>query len=97
MAKGYWVARVDVSNADAYTEYRRLNAIAFEKFGGRFLVRGPAGHVAKGTPRLHNVVLEFADYETALACYNSAEYTAARVYLDQVGEIDLIIVPGFDG
>jgi uncharacterized protein (DUF1330 family) len=96
-AKGYWIARVDVDNADAYARYRDLNAIAFEKYGGRFIVRGPAGKVAKGVPRKHNVVIEFKDYATALACYESPEYTAARVHLDQVGEIDLVVVPGYVG
>ncbi len=96
-AKGYWVARVDVANAEAYARYRDLNAIAFEKYGARFLVRGPAGKVAKGQARQHNVVLEFKDYDTALACYESPEYQAAKVFLDQVGEIDLVIVPGHAG
>lgn len=96
-AKGYWVARVDVKNAEAYARYRELNAVAFSKYGAKFLVRGPAGKVAKGVARQHNVVLEFADYDTALACYESPEYQAARVFLDQVGEIDLVIVPGFAG
>jgi uncharacterized protein (DUF1330 family) len=95
--KGYWVARVDVANEDAYQRYRALNSIAFEKYGARFIVRGPAGKVAKGTPRKHNVVLEFKDYETALACYESPEYQAAKVFLDQVGEVDLVIVPGHAG
>jgi uncharacterized protein (DUF1330 family) len=96
-AKGYWVARLDVTNQEAYQKYRGLNAIAFAKFGGRFIVRGPAGLVAKGTPRQHNVVIEFPDYETAIACYNSPEYQAAKVYLDQVGEIDLVICAGYAG
>ena len=30
----------------------------------------------EGSSRSRNVVLEFKDYETALACYNSPEYTA---------------------
>jgi uncharacterized protein (DUF1330 family) len=42
-------------------------------------------------------VLEFADYDTALACYESPEYQAAKVFLDQVGDIDLVIVQGFEG
>ena len=92
--KGYWIARADVSNPEAYAQYRALNAAIFEKYGARFLVRGPAGHVVTGTTRTHNVVLEFADYDTALACYHSPEYQAAKVYLDQVGEIDLVIVEG---
>lgn len=95
MAKAYWIARVDVTNEEAYARYRALNAAAFEKFGARFLVRGPAGKVVKGTPRKHHVVLEFADYDTALACYESPEYQAAKVFLDQVGEMDLVIVPGY--
>lgn len=95
--RGYWIARVDVTNPDAYGRYRELNAIAFQKYGGRFIVRGPAGKVARGSARKHNVVLEFKDYDTALACYESPEYQAARVFLDQVGEIDLVIVPGYQG
>ncbi len=51
MTKGYWVARVDVSDEAAYARYRELNAIAFQKYGAKFLVRGPAGKVAKGTPQ----------------------------------------------
>jgi uncharacterized protein (DUF1330 family) len=95
--KGYWVARVDVSNTEAYARYRELNAIAFAKYGAKFIVRGPAGKVARGTARAHNVVIEFKDYETALACYESPEYQAAKVFLDQVGDTDLVIVAGFAG
>lgn len=97
MAKGYWLARLDVSDPDAYARYRELNGIAFAKYGGRFIVRGPAGLVAMGEPRAHNVVLEFDSYDAALACYHSPEYTAAKTYLAKVGAIDLVIVPGYEG
>ena len=97
MTKGYWIARVDVENREEYERYRALNAIAFAKFGARFVVRGPAGKVVKGTPRQHNVVIEFTDYATAIACYESAEYQAAKQHLDKVGETDLVIVEGFAG
>ena len=30
----------------------------------------------EGSSRSRNVVIEFADYETALACYSSPEYAA---------------------
>jgi uncharacterized protein (DUF1330 family) len=97
MAKGYWVARVDVDNAEAYDRYRVLNGKAFAKFGAKFIVRGPAGRVVKGTPRKHNVVIEFESYEQALACYDSAEYQAALVHLTDVGPTDLVIVGGYEG
>lgn len=96
MARGYWIARVDVADEEAYGRYRALNGIAFAKFGGKFIVRGPAEKIAKGSARKHNVVVEFKDLDTALACYESAEYQAAKVFLDQVGEVDLIIVPGYE-
>jgi uncharacterized protein (DUF1330 family) len=97
MPKGYWVARVDVEDADAYDRYRALNVKAFAKFGGRFLVRGPAGRVVKGAPRKHNVVIEFDSYEKAVACSESAEYQAAMEHLKDVGPTDLVIVEGYEG
>ncbi|MGL5116520.1 MAG: DUF1330 domain-containing protein [Beijerinckiaceae bacterium] len=97
MAKGYWIARVDVDDDNAYARYRELNSKAFAKFGARFVVRGPAGVVAKGTPRKHNVVIEFDSYAQAMACYESPEYQAALVFLKDVGPTDLVIVEGYDG
>jgi uncharacterized protein (DUF1330 family) len=96
-AKGYWIARVDVDDEAAYTTYRSLNALAFAKFGGRFIARGPAVKVAKGTPRKHNVVIEFPSLEVAEACYASPEYQAALVHLAKVGEVDLVIIGGYAG
>src|SRR6202047_272446 len=69
MAKGYWIARIDFHNPDGYKEYVAQNGAVFAKYGGRFLVRG-GQHVAKeGSSRTRNVVIEFRDYETAIACY----------------------------
>jgi uncharacterized protein (DUF1330 family) len=78
MPKGYWIARVDVSDPAGYQEYVAANAAAFSKYGARFVVRGGRSEAPEGTPRSRNVVLEFKDYDTALACYHSPEYTAAR-------------------
>ncbi len=97
IAKGYWIARVDVDNTEAYERYRALNGKAFAKFGARFIVRGAAGKVVKGTPRKHNVVIAFDSYATALACYDSPEYQAALEYLKDVGPTDLVIIEGYAG
>ena len=40
MPKGYWIAHVDVHNHESYAKYREANALAFDKFGARFIVRG---------------------------------------------------------
>jgi uncharacterized protein (DUF1330 family) len=97
MAKGYWIAGVDVTDAEGYKEYVAANAAAFAKYGGRFIVRGGRFEAPEGKPRSRNVVLEFKDYDTALACYHSPEYAAAMALRDGRAEADLIIIEGYDG
>ena len=46
MAKGYWIARVDVKNEEGYKPYAAANPAIFKKYGGRFLVRGGKFDVA---------------------------------------------------
>ena len=97
MAKGYWIARVDVTDPEAYQAYVRANAVAFAKFGARFLVRGGPYNAAEGVARARQVVLEFKDYATALACYDSEEYQRAKDLRVKASQVDLVIVEGYDG
>ncbi len=97
MPKAYWIARVDVTDAPAYQGYVAANAAAFKKYGARFIVRGGTFEAPEGTPRARNVVLEFADYATAVACYRSPEYAAAKAHRDGAAEADLLIIEGYDG
>lgn len=96
MPKAYWIANMDVSDPDAYEKYKSANAAPFSKYGARFVVRGGAQTVREGTARSRTVVIEFADLETAEACYNSAEYQAAKAIRDDVSQGDLVIVEGYD-
>ncbi len=97
MAKGYWVARVDVHDAEAYKEYVAANGVAFAKYGGRFLVRGGRFEAVAGTNRSRNVVIEFPSYQAALDCWNSPEYQAAKAKQRGGAEVDTIVVEGYDG
>ena len=97
MAKGYWIARVDVTDPDAYQAYVRANAVAFAKFGGRFLVRGGPYKAAEGVARARQVVIEFKDYATALACYESQEYQQAKDLGAKASQSELVIAEGDDG
>ena len=97
MAKGYWVGRVDVHNAEAYKNYVAANGAAFAKFGGRFLVRGGRFEAVLGTSRQRNVVIEFPTYEAALTCWHSPEYQAARAQQEGGADIDLIVIEGYEG
>jgi uncharacterized protein (DUF1330 family) len=97
MAKGYWVAHVDVSDPEAYKAYVAANAKAFSKYGARFLVRGGRFECKEGQVRSRNVVLEFKDYETALACYHSPEYAEAMKYRLAASIGDVMVIEGYDG
>lgn len=96
-AKGYWIARIDVHDPEAYKQYVAANAAVFEKYGARFLVRSGQFENPEGTSRSRNVVLEFDSYQQALDCYQSIDYQRiiglrAR---DEVAEGDMIIVEGY--
>jgi uncharacterized protein (DUF1330 family) len=97
VAKGYWIGRIDVNDEEAYRAYIAANAEAFAKFGARFLVRGGQHDAVEGTARSRNVVIEFPDYQAALACYQSPEYQAAKALRDPVSSGELVIVEGYDG
>ena len=97
MPKGYWVARVDVHDPEVYKDYVAANAAAFAKYGARFLVRGGRSEAPEGTPRSRNVVIEFKDYDTAIACYRSPEYVAAKKLREPASVADLLIIEGYDG
>lgn len=96
MAKGYWIAHVDVDDIETYKNYIAANAAPLAQFGARFLVRGGECQVREGTARARTVVLEFDSYEQAIACYDSVGYQAAKDIRDPVSTGDLVIVKGYD-
>ena len=97
MTKAYWIARVEVANMDGYKEYVAQNGPVFKKYGAKFLVRAGKYENPEGTSRSRNVVIEFKDYDTALACYNSPEYQRLVAIRKPHAENDLVIVEGYDG
>lgn len=96
MPKAYWVARVDVHNEEGYKPYMAANPAIFQKFGAKFIVRGGKFTNPEGASRSRNVVIEFPDYETAMACYNSPEYQANIKVRQPHSLADLIIIEGYD-
>lgn len=97
MAKGYWIVRVSVNNPEGYPGYLAAAKPAFEKFGARFLVRGGSYECMEGQARDRNVVVEFDDYETAMACYQSPEYQAAKKIRNANADADFIVIQGAEG
>jgi uncharacterized protein (DUF1330 family) len=97
MAKAYWIAHVDVADEEGYKPYAAANPAIFKKFGGRFVVRGGKFECPEGASRSRNVVIEFPDYASALACYRSPEYQANIKVRQPHSIADIVIIEGYDG
>ena len=77
MSKGYWVVSITVTDEEPYKRYVAANHAIFEKWRGRFLVRGGTFETVQGQAGARQVVIEFESYEVASGCYRSPEYQAA--------------------
>ena len=81
--KGYWVCIYEkIDNPEKLKQYAIKAKPAVEKYSGKFLVRGGKNRTNEGikTPRI--VVVEFDDYNSAVKCYDSAEYQEAHNILN---------------
>jgi uncharacterized protein (DUF1330 family) len=97
MAKGYWLARLDIRDRETFAEYRKRNAAPIAAFGGRFVVKGGRAETVLGPQRGGNVVVEFDSYSQALACFQSPEYRAASEYLKRSCDvIEFVVAEGIE-
>ena len=77
--KAYWVCVYEkIDNAEKLKEYAVKAKPAIEKFSGKFLVRGGKNRTNDGIESPRTVVVEFPNYNTAVECYDSAEYQEAH-------------------
>lgn len=97
MPKGYWIARVDVTDPEKYKAYIAANAAPLRRFGARFLVRAGRFENPEGASRSRNVVIEFPSYQAALDCWHSADYQEAVKLRLPVSTIDMVVIEGYDG
>jgi uncharacterized protein (DUF1330 family) len=97
MPKGYWIARVDVTDDEKYKAYLQANAKPLKMFGARFIVRAGRFENPEGSSRARNVVIEFPSYQAALDCWHSPEYQEAIRLRLPVSTGDVIIIEGYEG
>ena len=97
MAKGYWIARVDVTDPEKYQQYLGVNLTALSAYGARFIVRSGRFESPEGESRSRNIVIEFPSYEAACDCWHSPQYEEARRLRYGAALADLVIIEGYDG
>jgi uncharacterized protein (DUF1330 family) len=96
-AKGYWIPHLDVSDPEGYKAYMAAAPAAHHKFECRLLARGGQWEAVEGRSRSRNVLREFTDYATALACYRSPEYQRAKPLRAPYSVADFVIAEGYEG
>lgn len=94
MPKGYIIARITVTNPEAYAEYAKGATAAIRQYNGRPLVRGGAYEALEGEARARNVVIEFESFEAAKRYYHSPEYQAAKEKRMGAFEGEFVLVEG---
>ena len=91
----YLLVDCTVTNPEKYEAYKRLAALAVERHGGRYLVRGGEMVVLEGAWRPNRVVvLEFPSLARAKAFYDSPEYADARVVREGAAQMNMVAVGG---
>ena len=90
----YWIARVTVTDPEAYARYNERAGPIFDRFGGRLLAPGEKAVTLEGTEFARTIITEFESLETALACYESPEYREALALADGAAEREICIVEG---
>ena len=94
MSKGYWIVSITITDDAPYKQYFAANGPVFDKWGGRFIVRGGAYETVQGEAGTRQVVIEFDSYQRAKDCYNSPEYQAILPLLLAGASVQMIIVEG---
>ena len=94
----YWVARSKVTDPVEYKKYTDQVPGILAKYGGKVLARGGRFQIMEGPEKFHRfVVIEFATFQQAVDCFQSAEYQAAAAFRRAgAGEVENVIVEGGD-
>ena len=90
----YIIARVEVTNLEAYGAYAAQTPAIAESYGGKFLVKAGAYEQIEGNGPSRHVVIEMPDMAAARAFYNSPEYQKILPVALANSERDMVFVEG---
>jgi len=97
MPKSYWLAQIDVKNAEAYRLYTTALGPVLKKHGARFVFRGGKVDLREGSMKPRIIIIEFPTATAASECYSDPDYTAIIPLRTPHTEADLAILEGYDG
>jgi uncharacterized protein (DUF1330 family) len=91
---GYLILNGEVTDPDAYEEYKSGAQQVVAEHGGRFLARGGAATAVEGEWLPRVVVVEFPSYDAALTFYRSPEYQRLVEIRKACSTASVVIVEG---
>ena len=91
----YVIVDIEIHDAAAYDEYRKLVGATLVQYGGKFVVRGGKIDVLEGgwNPK-RIVVLEFESAARARQWYDSEDYRAPKQIRMRASKGNIIVVEG---
>ena len=93
----YLIADIDISDAEAFEEYRRDVPASEKPFGGRYLARGGLTELLEGDWNPHRlVIIEFPDMVSLRAWYDSPEYQRLKTIREKCAKSRLIALDGIN-
>ena len=91
----YMIVDIEIHDAAAYDEYRKVVGATLAKYGGKFVVRGGKIDVLEGNwnPK-RIVVLEFESAARVREWYDSEEYRVPKQIRMKASKGNVIVVDG---
>jgi uncharacterized protein (DUF1330 family) len=94
MSKAYIIARIDITDPEAYAVYLAAATEALKTSSGRMLVRGGRYEALEGQARGRNVVVEFDSFDEARSYYFSELYQTAKTKREGAAIAEFVLVEG---
>lgn len=91
----YMIAEIDVTDPEAYEEYKKLTPQSIAAYGGKYVVRGGAAENVEGDWQPKRVVItEWESVERAKEWHDSEAYRPARTIRNGASVSRMIVVEG---
>ena len=90
----YWMVRGgEIKDQQALVEYGKLWGPIAERFQARIITKGDH-QTPEGSNYPRVLIVEFPDFQQAVACYEDSEYKNAMAYANKAYDRELTIIDG---
>lgn len=96
MARGYLIAQVTVSDADAYARYAKAAGDLLKAYGAKAIVKPDTAIIKEGNPKARTVIFAFDSFDKVKAFWDSLEYQKAIELRAGAAAGDFILIEGAD-